>query len=68
MFLFAYAQRHFGMHNELTGYGLCINQNYKYGCRTRATFPFGSLLSLIYVSNLLATYNEPVVMADSIIY
>lgn len=68
MFLFAYAPLHSGLHNELTGYGLCINQNYKYGWRSRAMIPFGSLLSLIYVLQHLGTEGESPVMADSIIY
>lgn len=37
--LFDCAPLHSGLHNELTGCILCINQNYKHGCRTRATFP-----------------------------
>lgn len=57
--VFVYALLHSGLHNELTGCGLCINQNYKYGCRTRATFPFGSLLILIYVWHHLGTGGEP---------
>lgn len=57
--VFVYAPLHSGLHNELTGCGLCINQNYKYGCRTRATFPFGSLLILIYVWHHLGTGGEP---------
>lgn len=57
--VFVYALLHSGLHNELTGCGLCINQNYKYGCRTRATFPFGSRRCLIYVWHHLGTGGEP---------
>lgn len=56
--LFDCALLHSGLHNELTGCGLCINQNYKHGCRTRATFPPLWILACFPVSHHLNIRTE----------
>lgn len=68
MFLFACAALNYGLHNELTGYGLCITQTTNMVVGLRPHFPFGSLLSLIYVSHHLGAEGAPPVTADSIIH